>query len=71
MFFIIRQLTIHKIGNLKQVGWNHQYIKIPQIKFQVRWLESIGFTVGKKIELTKNQSENPWSLDRGMNDVMS
>ena len=27
--------------------------------------------VGKKIKLTKNQSENPWSLDRGMNDVMS
>lgn len=71
MFFIRRQLIIYKIGNLKQVGWNYQYIEVFQIKFQGRWLESISFIVGKKIELTKNQSENPWSLDRGMNDVMS
>lgn len=71
MFFIRRQLIIYKIGNLKQVGWNYQYIEVPQIKFQGRWLESISFIVGKKIELTKNQLENPWSLDRGMNDVMS
>ena len=48
-----RQLTIYEIGNLKQVGWNYQYIEVFQIKFQGRWLESIGFTVGKKIELTK------------------
>ena len=34
-----RQLTIDKIGNLKQVGWNYQYIDIFQIKFQRRWLE--------------------------------
>ena len=66
-----RQLTIYKTCNLKQVGWNYQYIDVFQIKFQGRWLESIGFIVGKKIELTKNQSENLWSLDRGMNDVMS
>ncbi len=66
-----RQLTIDKIGNLKQVGWNYQYIDIFQIKFKRRWLESIGFIVGKKIGLTKNQLENPWSLDSGMNDVMS
>lgn len=66
-----RQLTIYKTGNLKQAGWNHQYIDVFQIEFQGRWLEIIGFIVGKKIELTKNQSENPWSLDDGVNDVMS
>lgn len=39
MFFMRRQLTIYKTGNLKQVGWNHQYIEVFQIKFQRRWLE--------------------------------
>ena len=29
-----RQLTIYEIGNLKQVGWNYQYIEVSQIKFQ-------------------------------------
>ena len=27
-----RELTIYKTGNLKRVGWNHQYIEVPQIK---------------------------------------
>lgn len=52
-----RQLTIYKTGNLKQAGWNHQYIEVSQIKFQGQWLESIGFTVGKKIELTCQENE--------------
>lgn len=52
-----RQLTIYKTGNLKRVGWNHQYVEVPQIKFQGRWLESIGFTAGKKIELTCQENE--------------
>ena len=52
-----RQLTIYKTANLKQAGWNHQYIEVPQIKFQGQWLESIGFTVGKKIELTCQENE--------------
>lgn len=52
-----RELTIYKTGNLKQVGWNHQYIEVLQIKFQGQWLESIGFTVGKKIELTCQENE--------------
>lgn len=57
MFFMKRELTIYKAGNLKQVGWNHQYIEVPQIKFQGQWLESIGFTAGKKIELTCQENE--------------
>lgn len=27
-----RELTIYKTGNLKRVGWNYQYIEVPQIK---------------------------------------